>query len=898
MSAKYDAKKVRSMIKDDVWLCANVSSLNVEELKNIQQLVYQLKDPEERVTLKTLCEGTIENASKSPIVPRFVIGLCGKHPIDDKYILSVFDDFYREGKIDIAIYVAELMLTFSDSPYVLKALADCYSIKGEVDKKVATWEHLIKTDRSETDVFYQLAEHYEEAGDNQTALNMYKRVILRHINASDLSSIKAPWPKIINLKGDNAQYIISLATRIAQTAGNDKGVYFLDEAFEKGDFDINSKIAILKKILSLSPNDKKAAEKISGLFRENYAENPRLEYCLENTGLLSNYLDADKAVTNFEKEIEFIEGAFVYHNTWKLGRIRKIEQDQMQIQFLSKKELHTMSCNMAFSSLKILPKQHILVLKAGAPADKIKQHLMDNTEWGLRMLLSSFNGQATFKQIKAELVPSVLKDSEWSTWMVAAKKELSSNPFFSTSDESNDIFILRDTPITFEEKALQVFHREKGFFNKYDIVKDFIRKNGITDSDEFIKMLEYFERETVSSSYTGICSFLILDNFKNKQKMNFIHLDGTFSDRYTKLTGEEAVEIYGEISDSELRRAYIDSIVECDEKWPEVLEGMLHVNPSTYIIECIRNDSARKLNSIISDALENYQSDPDFLLFLFKNLSSSDWKKAKSDPESQLTVKIQLLSFVQGKLMHDVDAQNNRIRAKQLIDEIWGDQELFSFLSDCDTASARRMYSFIENIPGLDDDKKVGTKHFILQKRKDCDVIIGKQEDVVDTGRMIPKGFLCTRAMFNAKSAELDHIMNVEIPENSKEIGTARDLGDLRENAEYQYAKDKQKNLNFMMNKLTDEIDIAKIVNPEDVDTNYVEFGTKVVFTDNKTGKDISYTVLGPWESNPEKNILNFQAPLGLKIYNMTVGENKKFVINDVQYDYTVKSISLADFNL
>ena len=150
--------------------------------------------------------------------------------------------------------------------------------------------------------------------------------------------------------------------------------------------------------------------------------------------------------------------------------------------------------------------------------------------------------------------------------------------------------------------------------------------------------------------------------------------------------------------------------------------------------------------------------------------------------------------------------------------------------------------------------------------------------------------------MLEAKSQELDHIMNVEIPENSKEIGTARELGDLRENSEYQYGKDKQKNLNFLMNKLTDEISSAQVILPENVDTNYVSFGTKVTFHDNKAKSDVVYSLFGPWESDPNRNILNFKAPLGQAIYNMEVGETKKFNINGVDYDYTVKSIELADF--
>ena len=138
--------------------------------------------------------------------------------------------------------------------------------------------------------------------------------------------------------------------------------------------------------------------------------------------------------------------------------------------------------------------------------------------------------------------------------------------------------------------------------------------------------------------------------------------------------------------------------------------------------------------------------------------------------------------------------------------------------------------------------------------------------------------------------------MNVEIPENSKEIGTARELGDLRENAEYQYGKDKQKNLNFLMNKLSDEVSSAQVITPDSVDTGFVSFGTKVTFMDNKAKKEVIYTIFGPWESDPGKNILNFKAPLGQKLYNLEVGENTKFNINGVDYDYTVLKIELADF--
>ena len=68
------------------------------------------------------------------------------------------------------------------------------------------------------------------------------------------------------------------------------------------------------------------------------------------------------------------------------------------------------------------------------------------------------------------------------------------------------------------------------------------------------------------------------------------------------------------------------------------------------------------------------------------------------------------------------------------------------------------------------------------------------------------------------------------------------------------------------------------------------------LYIDNLAKKDVTYSLFGPWESDPNKNILNFKAPLGQAIYNMEVGETRKFNINGVDYDYTVKSIEVAEF--
>lgn len=890
-----NAKKVKDLIGNDLWNSNSTAVVKVAAFDAAEQAILKLKTPEEKADFRELCALDSEDNGqvRLPILPRYLRSVCGKHPVDDRYILGVFDDYYHDNKWDEVFFLGKKILSFNESPYILKALAEAYEFKGDEENKIYMWERLAKADHSETEVFYKLAQHYEKTSNPQMALNCYRRAIIRHINASQLDAIKNIWPMIVALKIDQTDYLAQLAEKTARAMGGELAVSFLIDIYGTTDFDLNSKIRLLKIILDYDTNNAFACEHIVALFREKYADNPRLDFCLENTGILYNYMNANLAVQKFEKEIEFVENAFVWHNTWHLGRIRKIEQDEIYIQFITRKDLHKMSCDMAFSSLRVLPKKHIRVLKAGAKPEQIREKLLSDVAWGVEMMFNSFNDQVTLKQMKEELVPSVLTESDWTEWQKKAKKELVSNPYYCISDDNANVYERRDTPMSFEEKQLRNFQREKTFFGRYSVLKDLIRQNGDTDSEEFSKMIGYFENELKSDSEYALCSFIIIDS------LGYGHTDTDFEQLYEGLSTETRTKVYDSIDDAELRRVFIDCVMKYDEAWQTSLVPLLYSSPSTYLLSCIADGPKKRvITDVLTDAVQNCTANPDLSLFLFKNYTDKDWENARFTREEIITSKLSLLMNIGNKVSHEVDTQNNKARMKVLVDDLFGKNTVKDYLSDCETAQARRIVSYIENNPALDEKYWIETKHFILTNRSDNEQILGKAEEPISESRLIPKGFLCTRKMFIAKTQELDHVMNVEIPENSKEIGTARDLGDLRENAEYQYAKDKQKNLNALMNTLTNEIDMAKIIDPEDVDLNYVEFGTKATFKDNLNNCQVVHTIFGQWEANPEKNILNFQAPLVQKLYNMTLGENKKFEINGIKYDLTVEKIELADFDL
>lgn len=890
------ATEVRDLISNDLWQSTSISSVGVADFIKLDEAASKLTEAEDRQEFNSICESLLDESHSNSIAIRYLATITGRHPMDDRYIFTVLEQYYEASRWDEVVYIGNRILTFNESSYALKVLADCYETLKEEEKKIETWERLVKVDFEETEVLYKLATYFEGKGEIQAALNYYRSIIRRNIKSQDLTALKNVWAKIVSLKGENPEYLIGLASKIADSMGSEKGVYFLDYIYEKGNFDTDTKIEILKTIIKYAPHDIPSRDKLVELWKEKYKDNPRLDYCLNNTGILNDYLNINVAIEKFEKEIEFVEGAFVYHETWKLGRIMKILKDEMQIMFAGK-GTHTMSCSMAFKSLRILPKSHIYVLKAAVPKDRLAAKFQQDVQWGLKVLLSSFGNQASFKQMKAEICPSILSEKEYSAWASAARKELTTNPYFGVCESSSDTYVLRTSPITYEEKTLSLFKNGKDIYDKIKIMKDFLSHKGQTDSDEFAAMVSFFEGKSQISGNDGIIAYLVLRDLKRRYGMGFINVDGQFSDYYARLSNVPS--FFSSIQDAELKRAFIDGIMESVENWQDVLVSLYPLCMTAYMADCIRKGPRKNaITKILTQASLNYKEDPDFFLYLDRTFSDKEWAKAKCSTESRLFTKLSLLGIVNRKIDNQTDVSENKKRQKALESNLFSEDKLvYKYIDQADAYQAQKLYSMLKGMTGV-ENSKLSVKHYIATKfPEEWEAITGDNPNkAIDKKKIIPKGLLCTQALFDAKTAELDHIMNVEIPENSKEIGTARELGDLRENAEYQYGKDKQKNLNFLMNKLTDELSVAQVVKPEDVDLQYVSFGTKATFHDNSTGEDVVYTIMGPWESDPTKNILNFKAPLGQKLYNLEKGEEVRFSINGIDYDYTVKDIQLADF--
>ena len=119
------------------------------------------------------------------------------------------------------------------------------------------------------------------------------------------------------------------------------------------------------------------------------------------------------------------------------------------------------------------------------------------------------------------------------------------------------------------------------------------------------------------------------------------------------------------------------------------------------------------------------------------------------------------------------------------------------------------------------------------------------------------------KATFNRLSKELEHLKTVERGAIAKVIDTARELGDLKENAKYHAAKDKQGLMEARILELTDLVGRAHIIDPTCLSHDRVSFGSTVELIDQDDDSEVCYTIVGSQESNPDMGLISINSPMG-----------------------------------
>lgn len=153
-----------------------------------------------------------------------------------------------------------------------------------------------------------------------------------------------------------------------------------------------------------------------------------------------------------------------------------------------------------------------------------------------------------------------------------------------------------------------------------------------------------------------------------------------------------------------------------------------------------------------------------------------------------------------------------------------------------------------------------------------------------------------TKAGAEAIRRELKHLKAVERPKNVHEISVARDHGDLRENAEYHAAKEKQSHLDGRIKLLEDRLARAEIIDVTKLSGDKVVFGATVDLEDVDSGAKAQYTIVGETEADLKKGRISITSPIARGLIGREVGDEVKIRTPGGERVYEIHEVEFVEY--
>ena len=143
--------------------------------------------------------------------------------------------------------------------------------------------------------------------------------------------------------------------------------------------------------------------------------------------------------------------------------------------------------------------------------------------------------------------------------------------------------------------------------------------------------------------------------------------------------------------------------------------------------------------------------------------------------------------------------------------------------------------------------------------------------------------------------AEVKDLKEVKRPGVVKAIEEALEHGDLKENAEYHAAKEMQKNIDNRLAELQEILGNSQIVDPSQLEHSKVSFGSTVVMTNLDTDEQVTYTIVGGSESNPDIGLISFNSPLAKQLLGKEEGDEVRFRLPGGEKDFEIDEVKYQE---
>jgi transcription elongation GreA/GreB family factor len=245
-----------------------------------------------------------------------------------------------------------------------------------------------------------------------------------------------------------------------------------------------------------------------------------------------------------------------------------------------------------------------------------------------------------------------------------------------------------------------------------------------------------------------------------------------------------------------------------------------------------------------------------------------------------------------GAILHALqrDQFETTRRKNQMLDYLLADSNLVAELvRDADIEEVRDVARRLLMHPAIGEMDRRSLLGRIIKLHPPIQALLVPQGREAAAAKV--QGIVVSWESLEQRKAEYDELVTKRIPANSKDIAIARSYGDLSENYEFKAAKETQKVLMSRQGELEAMLNSARGTDFNDARTDTVGIGTVVTLTDLTENKAVRYSVLGAWDSDPDRGIVSYPTALAQALLNKKVGDEADFEIGGHRHHVRIEKI-------
>lgn len=569
-----------------------------------------------------------------------------------------------------------------------------------------------------------------------------------------------------------------------------------------------------------------------------------------------------------ERLSQLAPGNFCIHKSFGAGKVVDWDLPGKKVTIDFERSTHqSMELQFAFNKTEWIAEDDFRAKKIDR-LEHLRELSKENPVAMLVEILESHDGSMTMDALEKELSGSVIPEDKYKRWWDSAKKDLRESRRAVVPSKRSEPLVLRSGDQTPAEIMVADFEEAKDIKGMIKALEAIAADVGAFDDDaEALKrLLTDIDEGAKKAARVQLGQALQLVAARDEviSSSKAFELDPGALRLADLLMKSEPLKIADETSSlpSSRQRAVFESFPAAfGDVWVEQMVQVFDRVGARGVTEIARmlheHDQLPALVSHLKSAIARRDLGADALIWVCR--------ERKSAAEHVFTGDIgaTILNLLENDHLSDGPRKTSRLQS------LLGDDKalLADLVAIMDSNEARNFARRLLECPVFADLERKSLMARIIKVRPETgELVSGENNKREET-------LLVSWESLEKKKTELEDIVRNKIPQNRQDIKIAKSYGDLRENFEYKSAKDMEKFLGHRRSALEKEIHSAQGTDFKGADSSKVNIGTVVTLEDG-SGKQREITVLGAWDSNPEKHIVSYKSDVGDALLGRSAGES------------------------